>query len=57
VIPLDGDPICQATDAGRRCERWAQPAAHVDGVHQAGQHRWPVGARLEQMTLDLELAS
>jgi hypothetical protein len=58
VIPLDGDPACPARDtAGVRCRRWAQPAAHLDDHHENANGRWPVTAAVEQLALDLGLAS
>lgn len=52
------DPICPArSPLGRRCERWNQPAAHLDGHHQAGKYRWPVDAdEPEQLALALDAA-
>lgn len=47
------DPICPARHRGRRCQRWNQPAAHWDGVHQAGRLRWPYVPPPVRLALDL----
>lgn len=51
------DPICPARHGRHRCQRWDLPAAHTDGVHQAGRVTWPVDDGEGQMELDLEEAT
>ncbi|HET8661114.1 MAG TPA: hypothetical protein VFM55_19220 [Micromonosporaceae bacterium] len=42
VMRLTRPPICPARHRRHRCQRWDLPAAHTDGVHQAGKSTWPV---------------
>lgn len=51
------DPICPARRGRHRCARWDLPAAHTDGVHQAGRVTWPVDDGEGQMELDLNAAT
>lgn len=45
------DPICPARHGRHRCERWDLPAAHTDGDHSSGRHRWPAADGNEQLAL------
>lgn len=48
---MNGDLCPSRSPLGRQCERWALPAAHLDGDHQAGTYRWPVDSASEQLDL------